>query len=143
MDPVLNQLIPELSVFDFKKSLEFYVGVLGFVVIYQRKEEGFALLTSGDAQIMIDQIGIGRTWKTGNLNYPLGRGINLQIKIKNITSLLDKLKQYNIDLFLEVEEKWYSNNAYEMGHKQFIVMDPDGYLLRFVEELGIRPLHRL
>ncbi len=140
MDLVLNQLIPELSVFDLEKSLKFYVQVLGFSIGYERKEEGFALLVLDNVQIMIDQIGIGRTWQTGKLNYPLGSGINFQIKVANIMGLLDKLKRYNIDLFLDVEEKWYRNGDYEIGQKQFLVMDPDGYLLRFIEELGFRPL---
>lgn len=140
MDIILNQLIPELNVSNLEKSLEFYVKVLEFSISYKREEEGFALLVLGDVQIMLDQIGTGRTWQTGEFNYPLGRGINFQIKVANVMNLLDRLKQYNVDLFLEVEEKWYRNNNYEIGQKQFLVMDPDGYLLRFVEDLGIRPL---
>jgi len=105
MSLILNQLIPELSVVDLERSLEFYVKVLEFSISSQRKEEGFALLMLGDVQIMIEQIGAGRTWQTGKLNYPLGRGINFQIKVASIISLLDKLKRYNIGLFLEVEEK--------------------------------------
>lgn len=118
----------------------FYVKILGFSIAYQREEEGFAFLSLGEAQIMIDEIGKGRTWKTGEFNYPLGRGINFQLNIKEIDVLLDKLKQYNIELFLELEEKWYRKDAYEVGNKQFLVMDPDGYLLRFSEDLGSRLL---
>ncbi len=140
MTIILNQLIPEFSVSDYESSLEFYVNVLGFSVVYQREEDGFALLNFDEVQIMIDQIGKGRTWKTNELNYPLGRGINFQIKMKNITPLLAKLKQHNIDLFLDVEEKWYRNDTRMIGNKQFLVMDPDGYLLRFTEDLGTRPL---
>lgn len=136
----LNQLIPELSIFDLEKSLDFYVNVLKFSIGYQRKEEGFALLILGDAQIMIDQIRIGRTWQTGKFHYPLGRGINFQIKVARVASLLNRLKHFNIDLFLKVEEKWYSNDNCEVGQKQFLIMDPDGYLLRFVEDLGVRPI---
>lgn len=134
----LNPLIPEFSVSNIEKSLTFYVKILGFSIVYQRPEEGFALLTLGEAQIMIDEIGKGRTWETAELNYPLGRGLNIQIKVKSIDSLLNNLKQHGIKLFLEVEEKWYRQDHCEIGNKQFIVMDPDGYLLRFAEELGTR-----
>jgi hypothetical protein len=37
-----------------------------------------------------------------------------------------------------VEEKWYRVNDQETGNKQFLVQDPDGYLLRFFEDLGIK-----
>ncbi len=138
MTTISNQLVPELSVSNFEKSLTFYVKVIGFSVAYQREEDGFAFLTLGAAQIMIDEIGKGRTWKTGEFNYPLGKGINFQIKVESITPLLDNLKQHNIELFLQVEEKWYRQDTCEVGHKQFLVMDPDGYLFRFTEDLGSR-----
>lgn len=135
-----NALVPELNITNFQKSVDFYTQILGFSILYQREEEGFAFLHLGQAQIMIDQIGQGRTWKTAELDYPLGRGINFQIKVESIDPLLKKLKQNNIDLFLEVEEKWYRKNNIEVGNKQFLVKDPDGYLLRFTESLGERQI---
>jgi catechol 2,3-dioxygenase-like lactoylglutathione lyase family enzyme len=135
-----NALVPELSIRNFENSLRFYTQILGFSVAYQRPEEGFAFLTLGTAQIMIDEIGKSRTWATGDLNYPLGRGINLQIEVNSIEPLLANLKSNNIELFLEPEEKWYRVDDYEVGNKQFLVQDPDGYLLRFTEDLGRRCL---
>lgn len=134
-----NQLIPELSVTDFHISLDFYTQILGFKVEYQRPEEGFAFLSLDSAQLMIDQLGKGRDWKTAELNYPLGRGINLQITVDHVAPILERLKQANIKLFMEVEEKWYRQDDHEAGNKQFLVQDPDGYLLRFAEDLGTRP----
>ena len=133
-----NQLIPELSVTQLEKSLEFYVDIIGFNIVYQRNEEGFAFLELGKAQLMLDEIGKGRTWETGELHYPLGRGINFQITVENVDALAIKLKQHQINLFLEIEEKWYKKNNLDIGNKQFLVMDPDGYLLRFNEDLGAR-----
>lgn len=49
-----NSLVPELSVSDFRKTLEFYTNILGFKIEYQRVDEGFAYLSLGEAQIMID-----------------------------------------------------------------------------------------
>ena len=135
-----NVLVPEISVFNVQKSLHFYTRILGFSILYQREEEGFAFLYLGQAQIMIDEIGKGRTWKTAQLDYPLGRGVNFQIQVNSIDPLLKKLKQNNVNLFLEVEEKWYRKNDIEVGNKQFLVKDPDCYLLRFTEDLGKRQI---
>ncbi len=136
-----NSLVPELSISDFEKSIEFYTEILGFSIEYQRTEEGFAYLSLGEAQIMIDQIGKTRTWKTGEFEHPLGRGINFQIKVvENIDFLLERLSRNNIELFMEPEEKWYRKEDYQVGNKQFLVQDPDGYLLKFFEDLGRREL---
>ena len=136
-----NSLVPELAITDYDKSLNFYTKILGFKVEYQRVEEGFAYLSLGESQIMIDQIGKTRTWRTGEFEYPLGRGINLQIEVvEGIDSLISRLRQNNIPLFMELEEKWYKKNDYEVGNKQFLVQDPDGYLFRFFEDLGRRKL---
>jgi catechol 2,3-dioxygenase-like lactoylglutathione lyase family enzyme len=134
MSLVPNQLVPELSVTNFTKSLTFYTQILGFNIEYQREEEGFAFL--------IDELGKGRDWKTSELEYPLGRGLNLQLEVKSIDPILKKLKDANIELFMDVEEKWYRTGNVESGNRQFLVQDPDGYLLRFTEELGERPINK-
>lgn len=138
MSNTSNQLIPELSVTNLEKSLDFYTKILEFSVAYQRSEEGFAFITLGEAQIMLDEIGKGRTWKTGEFSKPLGRGINFQIRVDDLDAILERLKKNNIKLFLEPEEKWYRKNDHEVGNRQFLVQDPDGYLLRFFEDLGSR-----
>jgi catechol 2,3-dioxygenase-like lactoylglutathione lyase family enzyme len=140
MDITSNQLVPELSVTNFQASLHFYTNILGFSIAYQREEEGFAFLTLENVQIMIDELGKGRDWKTAEFNYPLGRGINFQIEVQSIDPILSRLKQANINLFLEVEEKWYRKDDHEVGSRQFLVQDPDGYLLRFAEDLGRKAL---
>ena len=135
-----NSLIPELSVSDFTTSLDFYTRILGFSIAYQRAEDGFAFLVLGAAHLMIDAIGKGRTWQTAALEYPLGRGVNFQIAVKSIRPLLETLQRQHIPLFAELEETWYRRNQREVGQMQFVVQDPDGYLLRFIEDLGTRPL---
>jgi catechol 2,3-dioxygenase-like lactoylglutathione lyase family enzyme len=138
---ISNSLVPELSITDFERSLEFYTKILGFTVEYQRTEEGFAYLSLGDSQMMIDQIGKTRTWRTGEFEYPLGRGINLQIEaVEEIETMLERLSKNDIPLFIGPEEKWYRKDDYEVGNRQFLVQDPDGYLLRFFEDLGRREL---
>lgn len=140
MNSISTPLVPELSITDFKKSLDFYTRILGFSIEYQREDEGFAYLSLGAAQIMIDQIGKGRTWQTGEMKYPLGQGVNFQIRVDSIDEIISSLEKENIQLFLDVEEKWYRKNDRQVGNRQFLVQDPDGYLLRFFEDLGEKPL---
>lgn len=89
---------------------------------------------------MIDEIGKGRTWKTGELESPLGRGINFEIHVDDIEPILTNLKQNNIQPFMQPEEKWYRKGTLELGNRQFLVQDPDGYLLRFAQDLGEREI---
>lgn len=141
-----NALVPELAVRDCARSRRFYCDTLGFSVAYSRPEEGFAYLTLGEedlrAELMIDQIGQGRTFGKGHLPeaYPFGRGLNLQIEVADIAPLLAALATVDHPLFLEPEDKWYRRDDTELGNRQFMVADPDGYLLRFFQDLGTRPI---
>jgi catechol 2,3-dioxygenase-like lactoylglutathione lyase family enzyme len=134
-------LIPEFAVTDWQRSKAFYLA-LGFVVSYERPEEGFAYLTLGEAALMIDQIGEGRTFDDGHLpeNYPFGRGLNVQIEVAAIAPLVDALWAMQHQLYLAPETRWYRRGDMELGNRQFVVTDPDGYLLRFFEDLGERPV---
>lgn len=137
-----NSLVPELSVTDCAQSLTFYCNVLGFEIVYQRQEEGFAYLRHDQAELMLDQIGIGRDFDTGlsTIARPLGRGINLQIQTGRLADLVSALHMAGIPLLLPVEEKWYRHDSQLLGNRQFIVADPDGYLLRFYQNIGRKPL---
>jgi catechol 2,3-dioxygenase-like lactoylglutathione lyase family enzyme len=137
-----NALVPELSVTDWQKSRDFYCDLIGFSVLYDRPEEGFVFLTLGRAQIMLDQIGISRDFHRPDAapTYPFGRGMNLQIMVPALAPILERLEDAKIPLHLTLEEKWYRRGGIEVGNRQFIVADPDGYLLRLFEDLGERPL---
>ncbi|MGZ0147680.1 bleomycin resistance protein [Kribbella sp. WER1] len=128
MDPAL---VPELLVESVAVSTEFWCGVCGFEVRYARPEEGFAYVVLGGAHVMLEQAGVGRNWVTGALERPLGRGINLQIAVPSITPILEALHRAGLPLFMEPETKWYRTDRGEVGVEQFLVADPDGYLLRF------------
>lgn len=138
---IRNALVPELAVSDWQKSRAFYCDLIGFHVVYERPEEGFTYLALGDAELMIDQIGATRTFVAGNasLDAPLGRGMNLQIAVPSLQPILFRLERSAIDLVMPLEEKWYRRGTVEVGNRQFIVADPDGYLIRPFESLGERP----
>ncbi|BCX74088.1 MAG: VOC family protein [Pseudomonadota bacterium] len=134
-----NKLVPELIVKDLHKSYQFWVELLGFTVMYQRKEEQFIYLDLDGVQFMLEQQQEGQ-WLTAQLDYPLGRGINFQIEVEQLDEILSRLTLAQWSLFSELEECWYRADDVEHGQKQFLVQDPDGYLLRIVEVLGERPI---
>ena len=111
-------------------------------MLYQRPEEGFAFLILGKAQLMIDQVGIGRTFTFNDapFEYPYGRGLNLQIRVSSVDTILAALHHNSIPVYLPPEEKWYKRDQVEAGNRQFVVGDPDGYLLQLFEDLGERPI---
>ena len=59
-----NSLIPELSVSDVSKSLEFYKKI-GFEVMYERPENKFYFIQLEENQIMIEQN--NNNWNTGDM----------------------------------------------------------------------------
>lgn len=136
-------LIPELYCRDFATSLVFYTSVLGFSIEYQRPEDGFAMLERQGARIMLDMLqeqntDTGRTWLTGVMDYPFGRGVNFQIQTGNVDVLYQHVLSAGCKIFMPIEEKWYRVNDKFLGNRQFIVLDPDGYMLRFFQDLGAR-----
>jgi len=131
----LNTLIPELTVLNIDVSLNFYTKILGFKIEYFREEDKFAFISLNGAQMMLEEYN-NELWSTGSLEYPFGRGINFSIEVPDINPILENLKNNNINLKLDVEEKWYRKGTKLLGEKHFLVMDTDGYLLRFLEDLG-------
>lgn len=142
MQLLSTALTPELYCSDIKVSLQFYTELLGFNIQYQREEEGFAMLERQGSRIMLDEIpknsvdGSNRIWLTAPLEAPFGRGVNLQIMTDKVDELYDRVQKSGAKIFLAIEEKWYRANDSEIGNRQFIVLDPDGYMLRFFQELG-------
>ncbi len=123
-----NSLIPELSVTDINISKNFYLK-LGFNIKYERKENKFCFLELENNQIMIEEI--NDNWNVGKLEYPFGRGINLSMQIKNIDYFYQQLIYKNIKIFRELTTTSYQVNDKVYEDKEFLIQDPDGYLLRF------------
>ena len=76
------------------------------------------------------------------MSSPLGRGINLEVQVDNLDGTLQRITEAGWPIFVEPEEKWYRAGDIEIGVRQFLVQDPDGYLLRLQQEIGERPALR-
>ena len=123
-----NSLIPELSVTNILTSTKFYV-LLGFNVKYERKENKFVFLEYENNQIMIEEV--NNNWSFGKLSYPFGNGINLSMEVSDIDALYQKVKKLDIPIFRELKVSEYKVDDEVYQDKEFLIQDPDGYLLRF------------
>lgn len=132
----MSKLVPELLVSNHAVSRDFYVRIIGFSVRYERPDEKFSYLDLDGAELMIEQE--TDFWTTAPREKPYGRGINLQIEVAALDPILSRLEQAGIALFRPVEEAWYRIGDTYGGNRQFLVQDPDGYLLRMFENLGQR-----
>jgi catechol 2,3-dioxygenase-like lactoylglutathione lyase family enzyme len=139
----MSPLIPELDVSDLDRSLKFYVDVVGFSVLYDRPEERFAFLDLDGARLMLEEAaGPGRRFRSAPLERPYGRGVNFQIEVANVDALRERVRKAGFDPIIPIEERWYRRGEIELGNRQFVVADPDGYLLRFFSDLGRRSASR-
>lgn len=134
---IFNKLIPELSVSNLNKSMDFYKNC-GFKIEYERLENKFAFISLEGSQLMIQELSQNDKWGFENLHYPFGNGVNFQIEVANVEQIYKKVLDNNYSIAFEMEENWYRENDKLLGNKEFLVQDPDGYLLRFCQDLGER-----
>ena len=123
-----NSLIPELSVSNIKRSKDFYLKI-GFEIMYERKENKFCFIKLEENQIMLEEN--NDNWNTGEMEYPYGRGINNSMSVNDIDKMYNELKKKNITFFKELEIHDYRVDDKIYHDKEFLIQDPDGYLLRF------------
>jgi hypothetical protein len=74
----------------------------------------------------------------GATRKPARPGVNFQIRVQAVEPILAALARAGWPLFMEPEPKWYRTGEVETGVHQFLVQDPDGYLIRFSAYIGER-----
>lgn len=125
-----NKTIPELSVFDIKKSKKFYIDRLGAKIEYERPEDKFVFLSLEGNQLMLEEIHADG-WNIGNLTYPLGQGINISLEVTDVDSIYQRIKEHSISLYRDMTVSHYAGASEMIEQKEFLLQDPNGYLLRF------------
>lgn len=139
-------LVPELLVTDLAQSLDFYLHSLEFRIEYERPENNFALLSLCGAWLMLEQTDslaavsddefvYSREWRTAELHHPFGRGVNLQIVVDEIERRYRSFADKGFKVRLPLEERAYRVGVSYVRVRQFMVQDPDGYLLRLQQRV--------
>ena len=125
-----NSLIPELTVTDIERTKDFYLNILGFKMEYERPENKFIFVSLEGNQMMLEQE--NGHWSVGELEYPFGRGINFEMTVSDVDAIYNRVLDAGIKPFREMQVSNYRSNDEVVVQKEFLVQDPDGYLLRFV-----------
>jgi hypothetical protein len=99
------------------------------------------MLERQGTQVMLDEYvhESARSRIAGPLEAPPGARHESGYRTDKVDELYKKVKAFGAKIFLPIEDKWYRADDIDLGSRQFIVLDPDGYLLRFSGSLGTRP----
>lgn len=127
-DIEFNSLIPELSVSNIETSKYFYED-LGFKIVYERPENKFCFMQLENNQIMLEEN--NGNWNVAKMEYPYGNGINISMSVEDVENLYKTLKEKQVKFFFDLEVNEYKVGNKIFQDKEFLLQDPDGYLLRF------------
>ena len=131
-------MVPELYVSDFSVSLRFYTEILGFRVLYARHDPEFVYLEQEALQLMLLQT--DKNWLGSTLEPPYGRGVNLQMEVTDVQPMYERLLANGTAMQRDIKDVWREADDMLTGQREFYMQDPDGYLLRFCQPLGDKPL---
>ena len=134
-----NNLVIEMMVQTYPRTLAWWTGLMGFAVVFERPAQKLALLQHpDDAQIMIYER--DGDWETGLIEPPFGRGAVIQVFVADVTTLHARLAAAHHPFYVDLREKWRDWGDCLGGQREFLVQDPDGYLVMVAQRLGTRPL---
>lgn len=125
-------VVPELLVTDLERSVTAYTDEFGFEVEIARP--GVAILrNSAGGQLILEQYDSEATTPT-ELQTPFGRGVTLWIRVEHPGRLYQSLRgdKYPIVVPMQVAE-YTDADGETQSRSEFVIADPDGYLLRFTD----------
>jgi catechol 2,3-dioxygenase-like lactoylglutathione lyase family enzyme len=133
-----SSLMIELMATDFPRSLGFWTGPMGFRVVFDRPGQQFVMMERPEgAQMMLYQA--DGDWQTGALESPLGRGAVIQVYVADVDAVARAVGAAGLPFYVPPREKWRDWGDRLGGQREFLVQDPDGYLVMVVQRIGERP----
>ncbi len=116
--PPEDQLVLELFVRDFGRAMAFYEA-LGFAV--ERREADFAVLRFEGCGLLIQEIK-----RLGDV--PRIPAANLRIMVADVDAKWEQAQSLGAKVFVPIADREY-------GLRDFIVLDPDGFGVRFASPI--------
>ena len=63
---------------------------------------------------------------------------NFAMVSKDVARVYETVRKSGYAIKVPLEERWYRVGEGSVGVKQFLIMDPDGYLLRLQQDIGTK-----
>ena len=130
-----NRLTPNLLVDSVERSLAFYENVLGFTRGFTVPDASpfvFGSVVSGSVEIFFNEKTAAAKEYPAFAAAPIGLTGTMFIEISGgIDALHDRLKPH-AKIVMPLVTQWY-------GLKEFVIADPDGYLVTFAERVAADP----
>ena len=139
----INSLVPELWCSNFEVSMEFYTDILGFQIAQRRGSDPHAYLNLYGAQIMIAHWQLDGNWVPWlpeQMANPYGRGINFQFMVPDVDRMYEAVLARGAKPLLAIYDADIWKSDCMDTRRQYMILDPDGYVLRFAQSLRTRPV---
>jgi catechol 2,3-dioxygenase-like lactoylglutathione lyase family enzyme len=124
----LKKLTPNLVVSNVERSLAFYRDVLAFALVTTVPDASpfaFAIVQSGGVEIFLNAPEPAIAEYPAFRDRPIGGTLTLYIEVQGIKQLYETLGT-RVQIVTSLEKKFY-------GVTEFVIADPDGYLITFGE----------
>lgn len=128
--PHFKKLTPNLLVADVSRSLTFYIDLLGFergMSVPDVPPFVFASVISGTVEIFFNEAAAAITEYPVLADRPIGASGTMFIEVDGIEQYYGAL-QGKVNVTVPLFTQWY-------GVKEFVIIDPDGYLITFAERV--------
>jgi catechol 2,3-dioxygenase-like lactoylglutathione lyase family enzyme len=122
-----DTVAPEFFVRDIDASMRFYIDGLGFRFV--RRSDDFAVVAHGTALFLLAMpsavpgehaAAAVEPWLASG---PRGVGVNVLVMVDDVDAMYARVREFGAPIFWEIGDRYY-------GLRDFIVTDPDGYMLR-------------
>ena len=132
-----NSVVAEMMVRDYPTSLAWWTGPMGFALVFERPAQKLAFVQHPDgAQVMIYER--DGDWEVGPMEPPFGRGAVIQVFVTDVAAVHARFAGQ--PLYVDLRDKWRDWGDRLGGQREFLVQDPDGYLIMVAQHIGTRPL---
>ena len=131
--PHFRKLTPNLLVADVSRSLAFYTGVLGFnrgMTVPEEAPFVFGSVTSDAVEIFFNEQATAVKEYPPLADRPIGASGTMFIEVEQIEKFCAAIES-KVQILVPLHTQWY-------GVKEFVIADPDGYLITFAEPVEQR-----